>query len=377
MSPGPGWGSLPGLSPPGRATPDTSSPCLRPPRAPPPDRPSRSPVGIRAASASTSRRRAPASRSFTSSRRFAPDTGARVLVKGSFSAAELVGKLDELTDGAAFVLGHNVRRHDLAVLGQLYPGLALLRLPVVDTLELSPLAFPENPYHRLVKDYKLVSDARNDPLRDAELSLTLFLEEQAAFRALAESRPDDVALFHFLLTGEASGGSPIDVRRDSPRAVPDCWSRPRAPSGGPSRSKVCRTRLAHSLARSFATPAATPRSPTSSPGCASRAATRCCRRGYTVRSRRRGPTRSRASRGSLRRSRVRVLPAAPPPRRRCSRTTSTSPRSARRRRTAAGGSLQRDIVVAGLGGESLTRGPAHRRRQVALLPDPGARTLLA
>ena len=53
--------------------------------------------------------------------------------------------------------------------GQLFPELELLRLPVVDTLELSPLAFPENPYHRLVKDYKLVSDARNDPRRDAQL----------------------------------------------------------------------------------------------------------------------------------------------------------------------------------------------------------------
>jgi ATP-dependent DNA helicase RecQ len=79
---------------------------------------------------------------------FRADSSARVVLKGSFSAAELVRKLDDPADGAAFVLGYNVRRHDLPVLGQLYPGLALLRLPVVDTLELSPLAFPENPYHR-------------------------------------------------------------------------------------------------------------------------------------------------------------------------------------------------------------------------------------
>jgi len=42
------------------------------------------------------------------------------------------------------------------------PGLRLLRLPVVDTVYLSPLAFPENPYHRLVKDYKLVHDSLSD-----------------------------------------------------------------------------------------------------------------------------------------------------------------------------------------------------------------------
>ena len=88
------------------------------------------------------------------------DTGAHVVVQGSFSAADLARRLDELVDGAAFVLGHNVRRHDLPVLQQLFPELELLRLPVIDTLELSPLAFPENPYHRLVKDYKLVSDSR-------------------------------------------------------------------------------------------------------------------------------------------------------------------------------------------------------------------------
>jgi len=29
----------------------------------------------------------------------------------------------------------------------------------VDTLVLSPLCFPENPYHRLVKDYKLVRES--------------------------------------------------------------------------------------------------------------------------------------------------------------------------------------------------------------------------
>ena len=52
-------------------------------------------------------------------------------------------------------------------------------LPLVDTLLLSPIAFPQNPYHRLVKDYKLVSTARSDPVADAELSFTLFGEQCA------------------------------------------------------------------------------------------------------------------------------------------------------------------------------------------------------
>lgn len=115
---------------------------------------------------------------------FRSDTGRRVTFEGRFSAAQVRAALDDLTKGAEFVLGHNVRRHDIPVLAQLFPRLQVLELPVVDTLELSPLAFPENPYHRLVKDYKLVSDARNDPLQDAAVSLELFRSEVQAFRDL-------------------------------------------------------------------------------------------------------------------------------------------------------------------------------------------------
>jgi ATP-dependent DNA helicase RecQ len=53
------------------------------------------------------------------------------------------------------------------VLRKLAPRLALHDKPVVDTLYLSPLAFPENPYHHLVKDYKLVRGSLNDPAADA------------------------------------------------------------------------------------------------------------------------------------------------------------------------------------------------------------------
>ncbi|MFQ5507584.1 MAG: hypothetical protein ACE5F1_22710, partial [Planctomycetota bacterium] len=64
---------------------------------------------------------------------------------------------------ARFLLGHNLLRHDLPILRRRAPQARIHRLPVVDTLFLSPLAFPENPYHRLVKGYKLLKQARNDP----------------------------------------------------------------------------------------------------------------------------------------------------------------------------------------------------------------------
>ena len=61
---------------------------------------------------------------------------------------------NDLADGASFVLGHNLIAFDLPHLTAAKPGLRLLKLPTVDTLRLSPLAFPRNPYHHLVKHYR-------------------------------------------------------------------------------------------------------------------------------------------------------------------------------------------------------------------------------
>ena len=70
---------------------------------------------------------------------FRPDTDARTKLSGK--AEDLVQRLDAITEGAAFVLGHNVVAFDQPALKMLHPGLALHRLPLVDTLELSPVAF--------------------------------------------------------------------------------------------------------------------------------------------------------------------------------------------------------------------------------------------
>ncbi|HXM70542.1 MAG TPA: 3'-5' exonuclease, partial [Thermoanaerobaculia bacterium] len=104
--------------------------------------------------------------------------------RGGSPLAEALAGLDRFAAGTAFVLGHNLLGHDLPVLEDWCRKTgerpALLALPAIDTLVLSPLAFPEIPYHRLVKDYKLVSDARNHPMRDAELALELFQQELVA-----------------------------------------------------------------------------------------------------------------------------------------------------------------------------------------------------
>ncbi len=90
-------------------------------------------------------------------------------------------ELDDLASEARFVLGHNILGHDLPRLRKRAPFLHILNKPAVDTLFLSPLAFPENPYHRLVKDYKLVRDSINDPVEDALLAGKVFTEQWAAF----------------------------------------------------------------------------------------------------------------------------------------------------------------------------------------------------
>ena len=53
--------------------------------------------------------------------------------------------LDELAEGAEFLLGHNIIAFDLPHLRAENPDLRLLDIPAVDTLRLNPLAFPRIP----------------------------------------------------------------------------------------------------------------------------------------------------------------------------------------------------------------------------------------
>jgi len=135
---------------------------------------------------------------------FRPDTDARLRLSGN--AKDLVEQLEQMTKGAAFVLGHNVVAFDRPALQALYPTLLLHSLPLIDTLELSPVAFPQNPYHRLVKDYKLCTTTRNDPVRDAELAYELFLDQSVALQKRVAEQPDEALCLHFLLAPEDGKG---------------------------------------------------------------------------------------------------------------------------------------------------------------------------
>ncbi|WP_035683441.1 hypothetical protein, partial [Azospirillum brasilense] len=111
------------------------------------------------------------------------------------AALARLAELDAFARGAERIAGHNILDHDLPILRDAVPGLGVLALPVVDTLMLSPLAFPGNPYHRLIKGYKLVHDAVNDPVADARLCRDVLRDELFAFALLARTQPE-VAAFH-------------------------------------------------------------------------------------------------------------------------------------------------------------------------------------
>ncbi|MBD5375692.1 MAG: RecQ family ATP-dependent DNA helicase [Bacteroides sp.] len=83
-----------------------------------------------------------------------------------------------------FVCGHNIVNHDAKYLFCEEKHTYKL----VDTLFLSPLLFPERPYHRLVKDDKLISEQMNNPVNDCEKARDLLMDEVARWVALPPSK---------------------------------------------------------------------------------------------------------------------------------------------------------------------------------------------
>ncbi|SMG66998.1 [weak similarity to] ATP-dependent DNA helicase, RecQ family/ UvrD/REP helicase domain protein, partial [methanotrophic bacterial endosymbiont of Bathymodiolus sp.] len=97
--------------------------------------------------------------------------------KGPFNIKQVLKEFDDFARDADFLLGHNIINHDMPLCYAITPGLAIHKKSLIDTLYLSPLAFPENPYHRLVKNYKLLRDSLNDPLADAKQAISLFEDQ--------------------------------------------------------------------------------------------------------------------------------------------------------------------------------------------------------
>ena len=113
-----------------------------------------------------------------------------------FKIQQVLQQFDLFVRNAEFILGHNILLHDLPLCQAVNQQLALFTIPVIDTLFLSPLAFPENPYHRLVKNYKLLHDSLNDPLADARLAMSLFQDQWLALRA-QQTKAGLLSFYHY------------------------------------------------------------------------------------------------------------------------------------------------------------------------------------
>ena len=150
-----------------------------------------------------------------------PNVDQPLVFRGGDLAAALA-KLDEFAAGADFLLGHNLIDFDRPHLKAAKPDLRLLKLPTVDTLRLNPLAFPRNPYHRLVKHYQdgqLKRGRLNDPELDARIALEVFDNQQTALR----DAPRGLLEAWHWLTGTGSDGmgfdAVFDAIRDAPRPI--------------------------------------------------------------------------------------------------------------------------------------------------------------
>lgn len=102
-----------------------------------------------------------------------------------------------------FICGHNVIHHDMKyLLGDEKHSWIL-----VDTLYMSPLLFPNRPYHHLLKDDKLMSEQMNNPVNDCVKARDLMMDELAEWNSLTDEMKRiyatllyDVEEFHGFMT---------------------------------------------------------------------------------------------------------------------------------------------------------------------------------
>ena len=124
------------------------------------------------------------------------DIGA-VKINGESLHTESISKFRDFINGDEYLCGHNIINHDMKFLNLSMGHKDLTSdWKVIDTLYLSPLLFPERPYHALVKDDKLQVDELNNPLNDAKKAKRLFFDELEAFNSLANPLK---RIYYFLL----------------------------------------------------------------------------------------------------------------------------------------------------------------------------------
>ncbi|MDQ6968629.1 MAG: RecQ family ATP-dependent DNA helicase [Mariprofundaceae bacterium] len=110
-----------------------------------------------------------------------PKSGKAFYRDGQFDRKEGLNALFEFSNASDFIVGHNIQAHDWPYLIAADSRFNHLSSKLIDTLILNPLAFPENPYHHLVKDYKMQRESINDPVADCKQTEVLFSDQCHAF----------------------------------------------------------------------------------------------------------------------------------------------------------------------------------------------------
>jgi len=94
-------------------------------------------------------------------------------------------KIEKWIRQSEYICGHNIIAHDIPFLEKVLGSEIFRNKKIVDTLLWSPLLFSDNPYHKLVKGYKIVNDSDyNNPLSDCKLTKQLLIDELNKFNEL-------------------------------------------------------------------------------------------------------------------------------------------------------------------------------------------------
>lgn len=110
-----------------------------------------------------------------------------------------IKEFSDFVRGAFYYCGHNIVDFDSKYLGTQVDFIKDGML--IDTLYLSPLLFPKKPYHRLVKDDKLITEEINNPLNDSYKCMELFMDETGEYGKL----DDDMKRIFYSLLSDKSG----------------------------------------------------------------------------------------------------------------------------------------------------------------------------
>ncbi len=98
-----------------------------------------------------------------------------------------IAEFTKLVEKHDFVCGHNIISHDMKYLPSCFPVNKIEEFQPIDTLFLSPLLFPDKPYHHLLKSEKFFPKDMNNPISDSQKARDLFFDEVSAFQKLPKT----------------------------------------------------------------------------------------------------------------------------------------------------------------------------------------------